>query len=113
SVLVSAISIRGALIVAALGISTLLGSTPAKAILGVTVASGSLTGVGRTAASLEDEGVFLIISCSPMADPQCGGELDPMAGSTPLPLRLFPRWRRTPRGPRALRSPNSEHQQAE
>jgi hypothetical protein len=87
SVLVSAISIRGALIVAALGISTLPGSTPANAILGVTVASGSLTGVGRTAASLEDEGVSLIIWCLPMEDPQCGGELDPMAVTNRLPFR--------------------------
>src|SRR5262249_60161080 len=80
---VFAIAGPGALIVAALGIPTLPGSTLANAILGVTVASGALAGVGRTAASSEDEGVSLIISCLPMGDPQYGGEFDPMAGSEP------------------------------
>src|SRR5262245_3493092 len=83
---VFAIAGPGALIVAALGISTLPRSTPANAILGVTVASGALTGAGRTAASSDGEGVSLIILCLPMEDPQCGGELDPMAVTNRLPF---------------------------
>src|SRR5215510_884323 len=84
SVLVSAISIRGALMVAALGISTLPGSTPAKAILGVTVASGSLTGVGGTAASLEDEGGSLIISRLPMGRSSMRRRIGPHGGYQPV-----------------------------
>src|SRR5262249_30029549 len=102
SVLVSAISIRGALMVAALGISTFPGSTPAKPVLGVPVASGSLTGVGSTAASLEDEGGSLKISCLPLKDPQGGGELDPMAVPTRLPFRCFPLRLRAAAGRRAI-----------
>src|SRR5262245_41137597 len=86
SVVVSAISIREALTVSVLGISTLLGSTPANAILGVTTASGSLAGVGRTAASSDDEGESLIVLCLPIGNPQCGGELDPMAVTNRLPF---------------------------
>src|SRR5262249_22866111 len=80
---VFAIAGPGALIVAVLGISTLgistlPGSTLANAILGVTVASGALAGAGRTAASSEDAGVSLIISCLPMEDPH-GGKWHPRA----------------------------------
>src|SRR6516164_1635967 len=89
SVLVSAISMRGALMFAALGISTLPGSTPAKAILGVTVASGSLTGVGGTAASLEDEGVSLIISRLPMGRSSMRRRNGPMAVTNRLPFSLI------------------------
>src|SRR5262249_60294822 len=97
---VFAIAGPGALIVAVLGIavlgiSTLPGSTSANAILGVTVASGALTGVGGTAASSDDEGVSLIILCLPMEDPQCGGELDPMAGTNPLPFGFLAPFART------------------
>src|SRR6516164_7962874 len=80
SVLVSAISMRGALMFAALGISTLPGSTPAKAILGVTVASGSLTGVGGTAASLEDEGVWRL----PMGRSSMRRRIGPHGGYQPV-----------------------------
>src|SRR5262249_60612706 len=104
---VFAIAGPGALIVAVLGIavlgiSTLPGSTSANAILGVTVASGALTGVGGTAASSDDEGVSLIILCLPMEDPQCGGELDPMAGTNPVPFWLFPLLRPAAWGPPAV-----------
>src|SRR5262245_20842250 len=84
SVLVSAISIRDALMFAAFGISTLPGSTPAKAILGVTVASGSLTGVGGTAASLEDEDVSLIISRLPMGRSSMRRRIGPHGGYQPV-----------------------------
>src|SRR5262249_9196647 len=87
SVLVSAISIRGALPVSVFVVSTLPGSTPANAIFGVTVASGSLAGVGRTAASPDQEGESLIGLRLPLVHPHGGAELDPMAVTNRLPFR--------------------------
>ena len=108
SVLISAISMPGTLRVSIFAISTLPGPPPANAIFGVAVASGSLTGVGRTAASSDDEGVSLIIARLPMEDPQCGGELDPMAVTNRLPFRGLPLRRQSMAGRRAgLRLPRS------
>src|SRR5262249_32032359 len=84
SVLVSAISMRGALMFAALGISTLPGSTPAKAILGVTVASGSLTGVGGSSASLGDEAVSFVISRLPQGRSPMGRRIGPQGAYQPV-----------------------------
>src|SRR5260221_8610036 len=89
SVLISAISMPGTLRVPIFAISTLPGPPPANAIFGVAVVSGSLAGVGRTAASPDDEGVSLIIARLPMEDPQCGGELDALAAINPVTLPRF------------------------
>src|SRR5258707_14396799 len=95
SVLISALSMPGTLRVSIFAISTLPEPPPANAIFGVAVASGSLAGAGRTAASPDDEGESLILLCLPMGDPRCGGELDPMAVTNRLPFRGLPLWRRT------------------
>src|SRR5215470_7648047 len=119
SVLVSAISIRGTLTVSVFVVSTLPGAPPANAIFGIAVASGSLAGAGRTAASADDEGESLILLCLPMGDPRCGGELDPMAVTNPLPFRGLPALAPGRCGPpcrylheRSIRHPSSDAESA-